>query len=117
MIHGKWYKGSDNLSVLERDTDETDKISWHLVIEEDGIKQGMCALTPFENSFIINRVKADAVEILELMLRMISVKIKSFNKETIYAKKNSGITGFGFAEYNNDTLIAKKIILPNRCKE
>lgn len=115
MIHGKWYKGTDDLSVLKRNITEADKLSWHLVIDRDGALN-TCSLSPFEDGFCISELKASDAGILELMLRMIAAKLDSFNMSAVYAKEDTGISGFGFKSYKMGILKTDKIILPVHCK-
>lgn len=115
MIHGKWYRGCDDLNVLEREITEEDKVSWHLVIENGEARIGRCSLSPYKDSFCIRDVLGDSEEI-ELMLRMIGAKLEVFGKQKVYAKKDTGIKNFGFEEAEDDVLKAEKLILPIHCK-
>ena len=115
MIHCKWYKGSEELSVLDREILEEDRISWHLVVEDNGEKVGTCSLSPFNDSFCIRDVKGSG-QTVELMLRMIGAKLYSLGKEVVYVKSDCGIKGFGFEPWKDEVLRAKKLVLPIYCK-
>ena len=116
MIHGKWYKGNEDLSVLERNITDEDMYSWHLVIYDDGIKAGQLTLCPYKDSFKLVHIQSQKESTTELMLRMVGAKLFDFGKEKLYAEKEDSLKKFGFVAEEENMLVAEKLELPKHCK-
>lgn len=115
MIHGKWLKGSDDLSALSREITEQDRFSWHLIVEDEG-KVSRCSLTPYNNSFCIRELMAANDTATELMLRMVGAKLDTLGKVTVYASTDKDFSSFGFKPYKEGILKAEQLSLPRHCK-
>ena len=115
MIYGKWLKGTDDLSALEREITKEDLFSWHLIVRTDDGKVSRCSLTPFIDSFCIRELSYTYDWELELMLRMTHAKLDSLGKKQVYA--DADICGFGFEPYKDGISVAKELVLPKHCKE
>lgn len=116
MLHGKWYSGRDDLSILGRDIGNEDMYRWHLQIRQDGYAAGYCALEYTGNGWRILNLEYKEKLILDLIMRQTERKLEGLKGQRVYAEGNPDLKDFGFKFINDGLMAADRIKLPKYCK-
>lgn len=116
MLHGKWYSGRDDLSVLGRDIGNEDMYRWHLQIKQDKDAAGYCALEYTGDGWRILNLEYQGKLILDLLMRQTQRKLESLQGKRVYAEGNADLLDFGFKFIDDNLMAADAIKLPKYCK-
>lgn len=116
MLHGKWYRGVDDLSPLNRQLTQRDLLLWHLHITNDGETFGYCALEPGPKEWSVLELEYTSSKALDLIMRQVKRKMQEFKVTAAKAQYNERLQDFGFFATGRQTMEADPIILPEYCK-